>query len=84
VDGPPFPPPHPGYAASVALFDKIFRRRRGRESDQLPEEGPAEQMVDDLPQDARPEATSSPGGAGPGKERQTGHPDEADERDQSD
>jgi hypothetical protein len=41
-------------------------------------------MVDDLPQDARPEATSSPGGAGPGTERQTGHPDEADERDQSD
>jgi hypothetical protein len=68
----------------VALFDKILRRRRGRESDQLPEEGPAEQMVDDLPRDARPEATSSPGAAGPGKERQTGHPDEADERNPGD
>jgi hypothetical protein len=68
----------------MGLLDKILRRRR-RESDQLPEEGPAEQVVDDLPEDARPEArpeaTSSPGGAGPGAERRTGHPDEAKEND---
>ena len=64
----------------MGLLDKILRRRR-RESDQLPEEGPAEQVVDDLPEDARPEAMSSPGGAGPGAERRTGHPDEAKEND---
>jgi hypothetical protein len=63
----------------MGFLDKILRRRGTRESDQLPEEGPAEQVVDDLPQEARPEATSSPGGPGPGEERQTGHPDEADE-----
>jgi hypothetical protein len=65
----------------MGVFDKILRRGKARESDQLPEEGPAEQVVDDLPQDARPEATSSPGGAGPGEERRTGHPDEAKEDD---
>ena len=65
----------------MGVFDKIFRRGKGRESDQLPEEGPAEQVVDDVPQDARPEATSSPGGPGPGTERRTGHPDEAEEGD---
>jgi len=64
----------------MGLLDKLLRRRSGRESDQLPE-GPAEQVVDDLPREARPEATSSPGGPGPGEERQTGHPDEAEERD---
>jgi hypothetical protein len=66
----------------MGVFDKIFRRRKGSESDQLPEEGPAEQVADDGPQDARPEATSSPGGAGPETERQTGHPDEAAEGEQ--
>jgi hypothetical protein len=65
----------------MGLFDKIFRRRKGSESDQLPEEGPAEQVVQDVPEDARPEATSSPGGAGPDTERRTGHPDEAEEGD---
>ena len=57
--------------------------RRGRESDQLPEEAPDEQVVDDLPRDARPEATRNPGGAGPGEERATGQPEEADDRDES-
>lgn len=52
----------------MGVFDKIFRRRGGSESDQLPEEGPAEQVVDDVPQDARPGATSSPEWAGPGTE----------------
>jgi hypothetical protein len=65
----------------MGLFDKIRRRRGRRESDQLPEEGPAEQVVDDLPREARPEATSSPGGPGHEEERHTGHPDEAEERD---
>jgi hypothetical protein len=61
----------------MRLLDKILRRPDRRESDQLPEEGPAEQVVDDLPREARPEATSSPGGPGPDEERQTGHPDES-------
>ena len=60
----------------MGFLDKIRRRPGRRESDQLPEEGPAEQVVDDLPRDARPEATRSPGGPGAGKERRTGHPDE--------
>jgi hypothetical protein len=64
----------------MGAFDKILRRRRKRESDQLPEEAPPEQVVEDVPQDARPETTSSPGGAGPGEERGTGHPDEAEDR----
>jgi hypothetical protein len=63
----------------MGFLDKILRRSRTRESDQLPEEGPAEQVVDDLPGEARPESTSSPGGPGPGEERQTGHPDEAEQ-----
>jgi hypothetical protein len=65
----------------MGLLDKILRRSGRRESDQLPEEGPAEQVVDDLPRDARPEATHSPGGPGPEEERQTGHPDEGEEGD---
>jgi len=65
----------------MGRFDRIFRRGKGRESDQRPEEAPPEQVVDDVPQDARPEATSSPGGPGPGTERRTGHPDEAEEGD---
>jgi hypothetical protein len=60
----------------MGLLDRILRRPGRRESDQLPEEGPAEQVVDDLPQEARPEAKDTPGGPGPGEERQTGHPDE--------
>jgi hypothetical protein len=62
----------------VGFLDKFLRRGGARESDQLPEEGPAEQVVDDLPREARPEATSSPGGPGPEVERHTGHPDESD------
>jgi hypothetical protein len=63
----------------MSFLDKVLRRRRKRESDQLPEEAPPEQIVEDLPREARPEATGSPGGPGPG-ERGTGHPDEAGER----
>ena len=62
----------------MAPQDKSRRPRERRESDQLPEEGPDEQVVDDLPQEARPEATRSPGGPGPEEERRTGHPDESD------
>jgi len=54
------------------------RRREGRESDQLPEEGPDEQVVDDVPEETRREATKSPGAAGPHEERQTGQPDESE------
>jgi hypothetical protein len=46
------------------------------ESDQLPEEGPEEQVVDDQPGKARDEAEESSGGAdNPGQA--TGHPDNA-------
>jgi hypothetical protein len=64
----------------MGFLDKILRRRRKQESDQLPEEAPPEQIVEDLPREARPEATASPGGPGPGEERGTGHPDAAGER----
>jgi hypothetical protein len=47
------------------------------ESDQLPEEGPAEQVPDDDGQDARKEAKDMPGV--PGEEGQaTGHPPKED------
>jgi hypothetical protein len=65
----------------MGALDKILRRRQKSESDQLPEEAPSEQIVDDVPQEARPEAAKSPGGPGPEGERGTGHPDEAEERD---
>jgi hypothetical protein len=46
------------------------------ESDQLPEEGPAEQVPDDDPGDAREDAEETPGVPGE-EERGTGHqPDE--------
>jgi hypothetical protein len=45
-----------------------------KESDQLPEEGPAEQVPDDAEEKDR-EGT----GGGDGGERHTGHPDESDE-----
>ena len=48
------------------------------ESDQLPEEGPAEQVPDDAGGDAREEAEDNPGVPGE-EERGTGHqPDEQD------
>ena len=62
----------------VGIVDKLLGRGKKRESDQLPEEAPPEQIVEDTPKEARPEAMDSPGGAGP-EERQTGHPDEARE-----
>ncbi|MEX2195071.1 MAG: hypothetical protein WD844_07275 [Thermoleophilaceae bacterium] len=49
---------------------------RGRESDQLPEEAPPEQIVEDTPEEGRDEARESPGGAGD-EGRATGHPDDA-------
>ena len=49
--------------------------QRGRESDQLPEEAPPEQIEDDAPGDAREGAKENPGGAGD-EGRATGHPDE--------
>ena len=46
------------------------------ESDQLPEEGPAEQVPDDVPGDARDDAEENPGVPGE-EERGTGNqPDE--------
>lgn len=48
------------------------------ESDQLPEEAPAEQVVDDTGGGERDDADRSPGGAG-GEGRGTGHPDQARE-----
>ena len=48
---------------------------RGSESDQLPEEAPPEQVVDDS-EGARDEARESDGGAGD-EGRATGHPDDA-------
>lgn len=53
---------------------------RGRESDQLPEEAPDEQIVEDTGGgEAREEARRNPGGAGE-EGRATGHPDESRER----
>ncbi len=50
--------------------------RRKEESDQLPEEGPAEQVPEDEEDDARAESERSPGV--PGEEEQaTGNPDAA-------
>ncbi len=50
--------------------------RRREESDQLPEEGPAEQVYDDEGGEAREEAERNPGV--PGEEGQaTGNPDNA-------
>jgi hypothetical protein len=49
---------------------------RKKESDQLPEENPAEMVPDDDADDARDEAEENPGV--PGEEGQaTGHPDNA-------
>jgi hypothetical protein len=64
----------------MGALDKILRRRNKSESDQLPEEAPQEQIVDDVSGEGRPEALESPGGPGPEGERGTGHPDEARER----
>lgn len=50
-------------------------RERGRESDQLPEEAPPEQIVEDTSGEARDEARKSPGGAGD-EGRATGQPQE--------
>jgi hypothetical protein len=52
-------------------------QKRREESEQLPEEGPSEQVVDDQGEQARDEAEESPGVPGE-EERGTGHPDEAD------
>jgi hypothetical protein len=50
-----------------------------QESDQLPEEGPAEQVPDDTPGQAREEAEDTPGtGDDPDDDRATGHPDSDD------
>jgi hypothetical protein len=50
------------------------------ESDQLPEEGPAEQVPDDAEGEARREAERSPGVPGE-EETATGHPEAAGARD---
>lgn len=54
---------------------------RGRESNQLPEEAPEEQIVEDVGggRRARDEARRSPGGAGE-EGRSTGHWQESEER----
>jgi hypothetical protein len=49
-----------------------------KESDQLPEEGPEEQVQEDEPGKEREHAKDSDGGAGDKPERATGHPGEAD------
>jgi hypothetical protein len=58
--------------------DETPPRREGRESDQRPEEAPDEQVVDDVPEETRREAATSPGAAGEDGERQTGQPDESE------
>lgn len=51
---------------------------RREESDQLPEDAPSEEVVDDVPGDAREEATENPGAVDePDPERATGHPENA-------
>jgi hypothetical protein len=52
------------------------------ESEQLPEEGPAEQVVNEAGDGARDEAERSPGGADD-EERATGHPQHEDEEEPS-
>jgi hypothetical protein len=47
------------------------------ESDQLPEEGPAEQVPDDAGGEARDEAEESEGAADDDDGQATGHPDNA-------
>lgn len=49
---------------------------RGTESDQLPEEAPPEQVVDDDSEGSRDEAVDSDGGAGD-EGRATGRPEDA-------
>ena len=49
---------------------------RGRESDQLPEEGPAEQIPDDTGEEARDEAQEN-AGARDEQGQATGHPENA-------
>ena len=49
---------------------------RGHESDQLPEEGPAEQIPDDTGEEARDEAKEN-AGASDDQGEATGHPDNA-------
>ena len=49
---------------------------RGHESDQLPEEGPAEQIPDDTGEDARDEAKEN-AGASEDQGQATGNPDNA-------
>ena len=51
---------------------------RSEESDQLPEEAPPEEVVDDAPGDARKDATENAGGADDSDPDQaTGHPENA-------
>ena len=50
----------------------------GEESDQLPEEAPPDQVVEDTGGEAREDAPRNPGGAGD-EGRGTGHPDQARE-----
>ena len=54
------------------------REEPAEESDQLPEEGPAEVTEDDTPGDAREGASENPGAADESDADQaTGHPDNA-------
>ena len=54
------------------------REEPSEESDQLPEEAPAEVAEDDVPGDTRDEAAESPGAADESDSDQaTGHPDNA-------
>jgi hypothetical protein len=54
------------------------RQEPSEESDQLPEEAPAEVAEDDTPGDSREDASESPGAADESDPDQaTGHPDNA-------
>jgi hypothetical protein len=51
---------------------------RFEESDQLPEDAPPEEVVEDAPGAAREDATENPGGADdPDPDEATGHPENA-------
>jgi hypothetical protein len=64
--------------ASVPGAQPSAEEQDASESDQLPEEGPAEQVPDDTGDGSRDEAERTPGVPGE-EERGTGHPDHAEE-----
>jgi hypothetical protein len=69
----------PQTRVGLTLGEPVDRKKQ--ESDQLPEEAPPEQVVEDVPPGCASQATSNPGGPGPREERGTGYPDEARDRD---